>query len=78
MRKEGRKDKCRQTLQQVIVGIVVWSHDEQPRVEVARIHIDGTKMTTVKQRVDVVEKDVVGIHVNHTVIVKHVPHIQLV
>ena len=47
-------------------------------MEVARIHIDGTKMTAAKQGIDVVEKDVVSIHINYTVVVKHAPHIELV
>lgn len=47
-------------------------------MEVAWIHIDCTKVTTLKERVNIMEKDIVRIHINYSLIVKHIPHIEFV
>lgn len=47
-------------------------------MEIARIHVDCTEMTTLEQIVNVVEENVIGIHINNTLVVKHIPNVKLV
>lgn len=47
-------------------------------MEVTWIHVDSTKMTTLKEGVNIVEEDVIRIHIDHSFIVEHIPHVKLV
>ena len=67
-----------QTLQQTIVRRRVRRHDEEARVEVARIHVDGAEVSALEELVDVVEEEVVRVHVDDALVLQHVPHVKLV
>ena len=73
-----KANKRSQTLQKIVVCFIAWSHYEETGMEVTRIHIHGTEMTTLKEIVNVMEEDVISIHIDYTIIVKHIPHMQLV
>ena len=47
-------------------------------MEVAGIHVDGAEVTTFEQIINVVEENVICVHVNHTLVLEHVPHVELV
>ena len=47
-------------------------------MEITRIHVDCTEMTTLEQIVNVVEEYVVSIHINNTLVVEHIPNVKLV
>ena len=72
------RGKRRQRLQQAVVRRVAGRDDEETRVEVARVHVHGAEVTALKQLVDVVKEQVVRVHVNHALVVQHIPHVQLV
>lgn len=67
-----------QALQQAVVRRRVRRHDEEARVEVARIHVDGAEVAALEELVDVVEEQVVRVHVDDAFVLQHVPHVELV
>ena len=73
-----KANKRSQTLQKIVISFIAGCHYEEARMEVTRIHIHCTEMTTLKEIVNVMEEDVISIHIDYTFIIKHIPHMQFV
>ena len=71
-------NKRSKTLEEIVIGCIVGSNHEETSMEVAGIHIYCTEMTTLKEIINVMEEDIIGIHVDYTFVVKHIPYMQLV
>lgn len=47
-------------------------------MKIARIHVDGAEVATFEQIINVVEENVICVHVNHALVLEHVPHVEFV
>lgn len=47
-------------------------------MEVARIHVHRTEVSALEELVNVVEEEVIRIHVNDTLVLQHIPHVELI
>ena len=68
--------KSSKTFQEIVVGIIIWCDHHQTSMEVAGVHIYGAEMTTFEEIVNIMEENVIGIHVDNTLIFKHIPNIE--
>lgn len=70
--------KSCKTFQEIVVGIIIWGDHHQTSMEVAGVHIHGTEMTTFEEIINIMEENVISIHVDNTLIFKHIPDVEFV
>ena len=70
--------KSCKTFQEIVICVVIWGNYHQTGMEITRVHVHSTEMTTFEEIVNIMEENVIGIHVDNTLIFKHIPNVEFV